>query len=482
MAVDNNTILAAARLHGTSDYQQRVPSATQAGVQGVAEYLFAPMNRQYLNQFANFLINRIGSHYIRQKEFENPLGFLKNDMIPFGQTVEETALKWIKAHSYNSDDMATETMLKTHYPEGASAFHSQNRRDRYPISWSWQDLKTAFTSDTGLNDFIGAILTVPRNSDNYDEYKIMLNLIAEFEAAHGIRKELVAEPTDEASSKALLRKLRELAGLLKFPSTLYTAQDVDGIPVFASPEELILFVTPATRAALDVEGLSAVFQLDKADVPYRIVDVDVLPIPNCVAILAAEDWFMVNDTVYETRTFENPNSLVTTSWLHHWGIYSLSPFVPVVALMTDEATATPLITQTVTGMTFEAPSEVYLNSKDSAPRLTVNLTGTISADPADSVSLENLGVKPDSAIFEVIKAVDSEGNELNLAEGNFAIWANGEVYSAARGNSNFYKAVNAGGVTVTVKATATYIDPSTAKQTEYTQEKDVKVIAKPAEA
>ena len=68
-------------------------------------------------------------------------------------------------------------------------------------------------------------MNTPINSDNYDEYLLMLNLIAEYEHRWGFFKHnLSAFPTDEATGKELLTALRTYAELLKFPSTLYNAE------------------------------------------------------------------------------------------------------------------------------------------------------------------------------------------------------------------------------------------------------------------
>lgn len=473
---DNATILAAAWLHGTSDYQQRVPKASQVGVRQVQEFLFAPMNRLYLNQFTDFLIQRLAGHYIRQKEFENPLAWLKNEQLTHGQTVQETAFKWLRAHSYNSDDMATSTILKTHYPEGASAYHSVNRRDRYQISYTYEQLREAFESEYGLNDFISAITMLPRNSDNYDEYQIMKQLFAEFHNAHGMFTVHVDEPTDESTAKALLRKLREYADRLRFPSTLYNALDVCDIPVFVNdPADLVLFVDPKTRSTLDVEALAALFHVELADVPYRVQVLDTMPIANTVAILAPRDFFMVNDTVNLTANFRNPESLVETQWLHRWGIYSVSPFVPVIRFSTDEDTGVPTITEEVTGVEIVAPETVYLNDKRSQPALVANLLGTI--DGEEGCCLADVGVRPDAALFTVTSVKDSEGNDLAWTEEQVLIYPNGELYVQARGNSKLARAVRNGGVTLTIEGTATYINPSGDTQ-EFTDTATVKVECK----
>lgn len=474
MSVNNVTLLDAAwKAIGTNDYQQQVPRASQAGVAQVMEFLFAPMNRMYLNQFSNFLVNRIATHYIRQKSYKNPLAFLKNEDIPFGQTVEETAFKWVKAHSFNSDDMATETVLKTHYPEGVSAFHSVNREDVYEVSHNWTALKQAFTTEYGLNDYIAAILQLPSNKDNWDEFNIMKELFAEYERYHGMYSVHVDEPTDEDTAKGLLRQLRAYAERLQFPSAAYNAQDICDIPCWAKPEELILFVTPEAKAHLDVDALAALFNVEYAEVPYRTVVLDDFPIPDTVAILAAEDFFMVNDTVNEVRTFENPHSLTTNIYLHRWGIYSVSPFVPVVRFTTGEGTADKTITQTVTGIEITAPETVYLNDKRSAPALLANLLGTIEPD-GEECCMADIGVRPDSAIFTVTSVKDSGGTEIAFTEEQVLIFPNGELYVQAHGNSKLAKAVRAGGVTLTIEGTATYINP-TGETQEFTDTAEVKV-------
>lgn len=476
MAESNASILAAAWLAGTNTYQQSVPKVSQVGVRQVQEFLFAPMNRMYLNQFTNFLIQRLAGHYIRQKEFNNPLAWLKNEQLNYGQTVQETAFKWLRGHSYNSDDMATSTILKTHYPEGSSAYHSVNRRDRYAISFTQYQLREAFESEYGLNDFISAVTQTARNRAELDEFAIMKNLLAEFHNEHGMFSVHVDEPTNEDSARALLRKLREYADRLRFPNTLYNALDVCDIPVFVDdPSDLVLFIEPATRSFIDVEALAPLFNVELADIPYRVQVVDEIPIPNTVAVLAPRDFWMVNDTLNETAEFFNPESLTTTYFVHRWGIYSVSPFVPVIRFTTDEDTKVPTITQTVTGLEIKAPETIFLNDKVSKPQLVANLLGTINGE--EGCCMNDIGVRPDTAIFNVTSVKDGDGNELAWTEDQVLIYPNGEIYVQARGNSKLARAVREGGVTLEIEGIATYINPTGATQ-EHTATATVKVECK----
>lgn len=280
MAVNNNTIMAKAWLAGTNDFQQRIPDPTQAGITATMEALFQPMNAAFYNQFIDILVNRIGYTYVHQQSYKNPLAVFKKQKITYGSTIQEIAPKWIKAHSYEDD---TETLLKLHRPEAEVWYHSQNRRDQYPISVNVDELRTAFTEEYGLNNLVAGIMEAPINADEYDEYRIMLQLVAEYDKRWGFYREHLSDmPTDDATGKEFLTKLQTLGGKLQFPSALYSGTD---IPVFAQPNELVLLTTPEAQASLNVNTLAALFNVDLAKVSYRTILVDEFPIPNALALL-----------------------------------------------------------------------------------------------------------------------------------------------------------------------------------------------------
>ena len=114
MAEKNSTIINSVWMAGSNDFQQRIPNATQSSISETEAALFDPMNVQYLNQFMNILINRIGFTYVRSKSFTNPLAVFKGNKLNFGSTIQDIAPKWLRAHSYIDND---ETLLKINRPE-----------------------------------------------------------------------------------------------------------------------------------------------------------------------------------------------------------------------------------------------------------------------------------------------------------------------------------------------------------------------------
>lgn len=447
MAVDNYTILHDIWLRGTNDYQQRIPEPTQTNIDQTMGALFDPMNQNYFNQFLDALINRIGTTYVHQQSFRNPLREFKKPQMIYGSTIQEIIPKWIRAHSYVDD---AEDVFKMARPDVRVWYHSQNRRDRYDITINDTELRTAFTESGGLNKLVSSTMRVPINSDEYDEFRIMMQLIAVYNQKWGFYKHaLSAAPTNEATGKEFLQALREYAGLLRFPSTTYNNGALTDIPIFVNPQELILMVTPKTQAALDVQTLSGIFQLEKADIQYRTILVDQFPIPDadCVALLTTTDFFMCMDTEYRNTSKYNPKTLGTNYFLHHWGVYSVSPFVPAIMFTAGGSTSTPsIVTQTVTGMTL-TPNTDTVAAGDEL-ELTISLTGSLSPnDPAFKVA-------PSAATF--VTTVTRDGDAVNSPVTRV------DEY----GVLHVSKRLEADDV-ITVVATSTYINPSGAT-TEYT--------------
>lgn len=406
MAVNNSTIINRIWLSGTNDYQQRVPGPDAASQAATSEFLFDPMNKRYLNEFVDNFVNRIGTQIVHNNEWENPLNEFKRASMTYGSAIQESALKWVKAHSYDLND---NVLFEISRPEAAVWYHTVNREERYDTTIEYPDLRKAFLDEYGLNQLANSITTVPRNSDNYDEYLQQIEQIAYYEKNWGFYKHHVsAAPTDEATGKEFLTAVKSYASKLQFPTAYYSPVSAEyGIPVFAKPSELILFITADADASVDVNTLASIFQLDLARIPYRKIVLPELPVANAFALLTTDQFFVCSDYVYSFESFYNAKVMATNYYLHHWEIISVSPFVPAILFTTDEGTSIPTVTQTVTGLNITAePTEV---EPGGTSQLTVDLTGTITPET------EGVDVLPDAVIWTVsAETAASEGEPIAL--------------------------------------------------------------------
>lgn len=434
MSVKNNTILEKAWLQGSNDFQQRVPEPTQRGIAQTIKFLRNPLNRKFYNEFVDTLINRVGETVLRSNVYEHPFKSFQGANVTYGNTIQEIAPKWIKAHSY---DDASETLLRLERPEASVWYHTVNREDRYPISVNEDESSMAFETEYGLNQWVNGVMQVPYNSDNYDTYNIVMQLFAFYEKQWGFFKENFDKvPNDETSARGFLARLQSYSDILKFPSQLYNTAHV---PVFANPDELVLFITPEAKAHMNVEGLAPLFHLDKAESQARVITVREFPVKGMFALLTTKDFLILRDKIYRTTSFYNPETLSTTYWLHHWSINSVSPFVPAICFTTEPGTDVKTINITPESLVMTLSNEQA--SLGDIIEVVLDLMGQ-----TDDVKIP---VKPDSAIFT-----------LSAKRGTGTVDLNSRTYVDRLGHLHIQKSGLQTGDVITLEAESTYVNPS----------------------
>lgn len=488
MAVKNSTILAKAWLEGSNDFQQRIPNPEIADYANVVSELFAPYNNDLFNQFSGLLNGLMGT-FIESKTFYNPLKNLKKPAARFGNSARHVAVAYMHAHSYKADD---ETLLKLEKPEYREWFYSVTAPRRYEFSWSRYELSRVFASDGyGFDDLLAATISQMISSDEYDEMNLMIQAFAEADSRMDglFRHQITGNINTEAGGKELLAAIRTYAGRMKFPTMLYNHID---IPVYENGDTLILWVTPEVRATLDVNTLASVFNLDKADIQYRIITIPEFPLPNVYAALTSEDFIYCRDVQYGIEPpFYNPANMTYKYYLHHAQMIGVNPVANCVLFGTDADTSVPTITLTPSSLDISAvvnygdesitgvvssgvlDASIPIDIGSENVKFIPNLVGTIS--DTNAMGAAAISIEPDAVMWE-ISAEDADGNPKPL---------NSRTYIDANGYLHVQKTglvpgdLNTDGDTLVFKATSTYINPSGATAA-FTNEFTAKVTKAPA--
>lgn len=371
------------------EYQSRIPEATQANISDTVKRIFSYAPAR--NQFIDTLINRIGLTIFQNTIWTNPLAKFKRGTLEYGETIQEIMAGFLEASVYDPDrDELEKEIFGAMKPEVQATYHTVNRRDRYKLTVKEPLLRNAFLTPNGLGEFITNLMTMPQNSDQYDEYLLMINLFRLFDEQEAMFIQNVPDISDPdsgaAESKRLLRRLKEFGSVFNFPSRLYNPA---GLPVVARPEETILILTATAAAAMDVEALAGAFNLSKTEFLSRqvIVPGNDLGIPGTEAILTTDKFFVVADQRIETTAIQNPAALHTNYWLHHWEVISGSRFAPMVMFNSQrESTNISYLTATVSSVQFgdvyDQDNEVHTGGVERGHLY--NFTATATTVPADA--------------------------------------------------------------------------------------------------
>lgn len=342
----NVNVLNSIRLNGSSLYQQRVPLATKNNVASISEAIFDPKNGGLFNEFAENLVNVIGNYIVRSYDWSNPLGELKRGYFAKGTRVEDIAVGLIKASGYDPTD---NNVFARSIPNVYAAFHAINRKDRYDVTINRIELERAFNEENGLNALLLRALEVARISDAYDEFEIMKAVLLDNRSKIRNVNVNIADiaAAGNAEFKQLSRALRTYSKKLSIvPSGLY---NFAGVPTVSKKEDLVFITTPEVSAGLDVEVLADAFNVDKAGLATRVIEIDELP-DGVFGILVDKNWFVAGDFVSQLDFFNNPKSLETNFYLHRWAGYCWSPFGNAVVFSNGPSTTTGTVTVALTGI------------------------------------------------------------------------------------------------------------------------------------
>ena len=333
------------------------------------------------NEFCNALVNRIVYTQFEIKSFRNPFVVLEGDRIPLGYAGQEIYVNPAKGRQYNANDFAG--LLVKYEADVKVQYQAINSDLQYPVTFSRQQLKKAFTSWGDLETFIDGLSNSLYNGAYIDEYKNTKNIIAGAYKDNKAVIQTVSAVSDEATAKAFVEKARELYLNFQLPSSDYNAWAKcggEGRPVvtWTNPEDIVMIVKNNVRAKLDVNVLAEAFNMDKATLLGNILTVDNFDVYDdegtkifdgsaIVGMIADKSWFRIKRQDMFMDSFYNANNRSIQYYLNLIKLYNFSLFANGVIF----ATAQPSIA--IQSMKFAEGTAVSVD-KDSTKAVTVLTT------------------------------------------------------------------------------------------------------------
>jgi len=314
------------RANATTEYQTRIPEATQQNIISVGNALQS-YNLLY-NEFFPALFNKIGKTMIESKLFQNKLARFKSGTIFTQQDVEEIFIEMAKS-------------AKPYDPEGKTAlarrpaddvkviYHRQNRQDYYDKSIGDLDVIRVFRSEASLDTFITGLFNSMYSRAEHDEWTHMKNLLATYE---GYCDYGVTAITDEASAKQFVKTVRKASMDMTFASDKLNKSKV---MTWTPLADQVLLVNKDVLAEVDVEVLAKAFNMGKTDIQVEVIPMDDFgSMENTYGLLIDKDFFRVWDTLSKMEPQRNAEGLFTNYFYHVHQILSLSPFKNAVRFTT----------------------------------------------------------------------------------------------------------------------------------------------------
>ena len=335
------------RHEASTEYQDRIPVATQDNIQEIGNALktYTPL----YNEFCEALVNKIGKTILETKLFENRLAKFKQGVILDQKDVEEIFMDIAKAEGAY-DPTGPNPLGRREGPDVKVIYHRQNRQDVYAMSIGDIDFLRVFRSEATLDAFITERINRIFSGANHDEWLAMKKLLTSYKdyavaEVHNLHHLGETEANREVMAKNIVKTVRKLALDMSFPSTKYNAE---GVLTYTDPKDLVLLVNKDALTEIDVEVLSKAYNMGKTDIqidviPMDNIDLDVAPpdsigpYEGVIGILMDKDFIRVYDTLSHFETQRNAHGLFTNYFYHVHQILSLSRFKNAVVITENGA-------------------------------------------------------------------------------------------------------------------------------------------------
>lgn len=336
------------RTLSSNEYQRSVPEiTTESGIEVISAPLLQYPN--LMNEFINVLVQKIAYTKLEAKMFNNPLRILEGDAIPLGTIGEEIYINPAEGREYDINDFSG--LLKKYESDVKVQYNAINLDEQYPVTVIRQELKKAFMSWQGLEDFISNITLSLYNGAYIHQYNLTKQLISDAYRSNAVQIEKITAPTTEALAKEFIVKARALYLNFQSPSTKYNAwYKVGGygreIISWSDPEDIVFLIRNDILAYIDVNVLATAFNIDSTKLMGRIIPVDNFDIynrkhqkifdgSNIVAQIADKSWFRIKEQDMYMEDFRNANNRSIQYYLNIIKMYKYSYFSNSVVFATE---------------------------------------------------------------------------------------------------------------------------------------------------
>jgi uncharacterized protein YjdB len=386
-----------------SIYHQYVPVVTDSTT--IGEFGAPILDSQNLNVLNDFvgLLKKVVFTAVYNKTFNNPLVSLEGERMPLGQFIEDVYVNPAHARGFNVNDFAG--LLQKYEAEVAVQYLSVNSDLQYCVTLTREKIRNAFTSWDQLEGLISGYINSLYNGAYITRYNQTKGLVTAAFTGNNVNYEVIDNPTDEQSAKAMIQKLRSAFSKMQIPSTRYNAwQKVKGdkfaLKTWSDPEDIVVLISADVEALVDVEVLAAAFNMSKADFLGRVIVVDdfsqydedgTLAVDGSAIKCAIMDraWFKIKTQDFAMDEFYNANNRTWQYYLNDVRMCNYSLFANAIVFATSAPTvdATAIEADAATASVAEG-AKVSVGFTLTPPNATTTVTATSSAEGKATVAVK----------------------------------------------------------------------------------------------
>lgn len=357
LSTDSYNILNAIRNEVGGMFRANTPLVKEAS-DAKAYGMYVTGSGDARNAFMGALINRIAQVVMFSRSYRNKLARYKKGMLEFGEVVENVWVQLVSPEGYKPVPDSPGDLFKQNVPDSKVTFHPVNCKLVYEVTTNDSELSMAFTTSSGLYDFVSRIMQRLTDSDEWDSELLERYVLARAILDNANLVTQVPALTKE-NSDSIIATMKGASNAMRFMDTTY---NVEGVPTHSPVESQIFFLTAEASATIDVFSLAKAYNLSyeqflgqqdmirsfgfndaekarldtimNATLAQGIIpnytpftEEELKKLNAIVGAIIDEDFFMIFDRLYRVDAAPYDSlHLSQNTFLHHWSVNSYNPF------------------------------------------------------------------------------------------------------------------------------------------------------------
>lgn len=237
--------------------------------------VFVPNKYAIWNPEQMDMIGKIAYQIIREVTASNPLSVFNKRPVDTGDTLEQVVVKLVESEPYSRDGL--QALSPDKRSKLAVQYFNSWFEKKFRTTVYYEDLRFVSENIENRDEIASKLISVLSQSDiyeNYTEIKGLLQFGSTINGGSTPFKDLGTVTTDTAGNiqyKKILSKIKNIVKGMKFVNADYNTA---GLNRRTDESDIYILAPYELITDIDVESLSGVFNLDKAEIRNRIIEID----------------------------------------------------------------------------------------------------------------------------------------------------------------------------------------------------------------
>ena len=272
------------------------------------------------------MIGKIAYQFIRQIEAKDPLSLFDKMPITNGDTIEQAVIKLVESQAY--DKTGANALKRDTAVKMAVRYFNNWERRKYKTTVDISELRKALVSSSSAEAVASNLVSVLSQSRIDEKFQNVKKLLkwgttaGSLGSGTSVLKDVgaVNKATDGTLDyKGILKKIKDTVKGMTFVNTTFNTA---GLRRRTALEDIVIVAPYTIINAIDVDELSGVFNLSKAEIRDRLVEIDS---EDTYIYIVDKNAILDFTRLYEMANEKNADGLFYNYYLHVEDLFAISP-------------------------------------------------------------------------------------------------------------------------------------------------------------